>query len=98
MSHPPVTIDAMAAAMLLDFALGQLHGDNQLDGCCPRCCGPCAAIQKLHDDGQLDDVWRPYAQESEQDWWDPENGTARWDAIQGAWRLTDCHAPEDEPQ
>lgn len=55
--NPAVVIDMKAAGWLTSFALAKLWEateDPELGGCCPRCCGACAALARLADAGHLD--------------------------------------------
>jgi hypothetical protein len=50
-----VAVSLQAAAWLAESALDQLWDARQDDGCCcPDCCGPCAALEKLLEADQLD--------------------------------------------
>lgn len=48
--------------MLAHHALNELWVDTE--GCCPKCCIPCAAVKALDDEGILDALireWEEYA-------------------------------------
>lgn len=86
-----ILIDKAAAALLVDGALQVIWDMDQAgELCCPQCCGPCAALATLRDNGQLDDLMWPRA----------GDGDARWDQARGqvdralldrVWQRTDCH-------
>lgn len=51
----------LAYAMLTHHALNELYMDK--DGCCPKCCAPCGAVQILDNEGILDSLvqeWQEY--------------------------------------
>ncbi|MEV2239594.1 hypothetical protein [Micromonospora sp. NPDC049891] len=90
-----VTMPADVAMFLTAGHLNHLHAAGQDLGCCPVCCGPCLALKKLLDAGQLDDIVREYAS-----WgggwecWDEQAGQVDRVWLAGAWRMTDCHDTE----
>lgn len=89
-----VTMPATAAMFLAAGHLNHLHAvDQEDDGCCPVCCGPCAALKALLDAGQLDSIVRDYAAGG-WDCWDTnaDQVDRRW--LARAWRQTDCHTEE----
>jgi hypothetical protein len=86
-------MDLADAAGLAAFALGALHAEDQDEGCCPKCCAPCAALNHLAATGQLDRIAGDYvARTGECDWWDAAAGRVDPVWLARAWRLTDCHA------
>lgn len=52
----------LAYAMLAHHALNELFTDKE--GCCPKCCAPCGALQLLDGEGVLDTLvqeWHEYS-------------------------------------
>lgn len=88
--QPTVTLPTLIVSQLVDYALATLWQADQQEGCCPRCCNPCAALKALLDTGRLDDVARPLGRDSSF-WFEAGNCVDRvW--LTAAWRMTSCHA------
>ncbi|MEU8334728.1 hypothetical protein [Micromonospora tulbaghiae] len=85
-----VTMPADVAMLMAAGHLNQLHAADQNEGCCPVCCGPCAALKTLLDAGQLDDIARGYAAGG-WDVWDTERDQVNRAFLARAWRRTGCH-------
>lgn len=83
-----VTVERDVIARLIEAELDQVWLADHLEGCCSRCCGPCSALQRLLDLGQLDDLVRPRAAGS--DWWDAEHNQVDRAWLARAWRFTEC--------
>jgi hypothetical protein len=86
-----VTLDAETAALLVAGHLDILHGKEQDVGCCPRCCGPCSALKRLLDEGQLDQIVWAYGVQRRVEWWDEKAARVDRDWLASAWRMTACH-------
>lgn len=78
---------------LAEYAMSQLFAAEQDMGCCPRCCGACAALRQLLDAGQLDDLMREDGPSSY--WWDHVGGRVDRAWLDRAWRMTKCHDDEE---
>ncbi|WP_431881695.1 hypothetical protein [Micromonospora chalcea] len=89
-SEPPllVTVERDVIAMLIDAELTHLWLTERDEGCCPECCAPCAALKRLLELGQLDDLIRSRA--GRNDWWDADNDQVDRVWLAAAWRRTDC--------
>lgn len=88
---PDVTMPAEVAEELAAFALAKLwDADQNEGGCCPRCCPTCAALKRLLDADQLDDIVRE--QERGGDMWDAERDQVDRAWLERAWRMTECHS------
>lgn len=85
----PVTVDADIAAWLVAHALDSLWLADQEHGCCPECCGPCAALLRLTNDGSVDDIAAPYQTGDASMWW--VDGQVDREFLARAWRMTACH-------
>ncbi len=85
-----VTLPAEAAMFLVAGHINMLASADEDEGCCPVCCGPCAALKTLLDAGQLDDIVRTYGSQG-WDWWDAETGQVDRGLLARAWRMTQCH-------
>lgn len=86
-----VTVDLPAGVIsqLVDYALAMLWQADQQEGCCPKCCNACAALQALDETGQLDEFARRYGRGSFY-WYEPADRVNRaW--LNEAWRMTGCH-------
>jgi hypothetical protein len=84
-------VNTEAVAWLVIHAINGLYQDDQEEGCCPKCCGPCLALKLLLDDGQLDDAVRIHA--DGYDWWDERVGMVKRSLFDNGWRMTACHQP-----
>lgn len=89
MPDDTVTLDKMTAAWLTHNAFVHLWYAAQDEGCCPTCCGVCAGLKDLHQRGMLSDLLRPYEKDGN-GWWSDQGGVD-YEAMQAAWRLTECH-------
>lgn len=78
-----------AVAWLAVHALNELYIADQEEGCCPKCCGPCRALDLMREDGSLD--WLVRKQGDGNDWWDPDRRMVDPKLFGRAWRRTDCH-------
>lgn len=93
--EPAVVVDRTVLEWLVLHALNTLWGSDQEDGCCDRCCAPCAAIRLLLDDGRLDDAIRDRG--PSHSWWDDATAGVDRGWLERAWRLTGCHDDGGEP-
>lgn len=98
MAADMVTLPAEEAGQLARFALDMLFMGDQEEGCCPRCCAPCWALQQLLDAGRLDALIAPIAKadgwtDDKIAWWDGRQ--VRRDFLARAWRMTECHEGGD---
>ena len=85
-----MTIEFEALGWLTIHALvSHIYADEQDEGCCPECCGPCTAVAALMMTGRLDDIVRPHA--DGYDWWDVDNDRVDRERLYRAWRMTSCH-------
>lgn len=82
----------MAGGMSLTLAYLVAHAVNSLGHdttCCPHECGPCHALQDLHDAGALTAMLRPYVVHSggDWDWWtgSADHGWFDWDWVLAHW-------------
>lgn len=82
-----IVLERQTAAWLIVHALNILFLDNSREGCCPECCGACAAIKQLLDAGQLDDAI--ITEGERHSWW--TDGRVDRDWLRRAWRMTSCH-------
>jgi hypothetical protein len=73
-----VTMPTLTAARLVAGHVDRLWdawaNDGDMPGCCPECCGPCAALKDLYDRGELDGLYGAYVDQGfgEMDTWDAE--------------------------
>lgn len=96
-----ITVPAIPTARLLTAALAHLHHEDQSDGCCPRCCGSCWAIDQFKQTGMLDQLARTSPGTVGATWWADDQIDRAF--LERAWRRTSCHggasqaAEQDKP-
>lgn len=96
-----VTSRLEAYAMLAHHALNDIF--YSYDGCCPKCCATCGAIQYLDNEGILDEViknWdtdsegNPVLQEGNPSWWVDGKVAREW--LYASWakgvKELECHS------
>lgn len=71
--------------------------EDDMQGCCTRCCGPCGALKRMLDAGQLDDILRPYTVDG-WDWWNAAEDRLDRDALAKAWDPENCPNHDDEDE
>jgi len=87
------TMPTLAAAFLVAGHVGDLWSqwahDKETPGCCPTCCGPCAALKDLLDRGQLDDLYGVYVDHvgGGHEPWDADKGQVGRDWLTQAWSV-----------
>lgn len=95
----PTHVAALLVAGHVNNLWHQWANDKDVPGCCPRCCGPCAALKELFDTGQLDDLYGAYMDRvgGESDTWDPERRTVGRAWLLKAWSVElTCHDDDAE--
>lgn len=80
-AEPPVWLPLFA------HGLNELFVDEQDEGCCYECCGPCNALKQMLDAGLLD-YYAKMVIETMGDsyWWKKDKVDREW--LESAWRLT----------
>lgn len=77
-------LDVLYPGFWDDLSVLAAHAINTLGQgvgeCCPHHCGPCGALRHLHDAGILNDLLRPYVEDSGGgwDWWDKDHVNMDW--------------------
>lgn len=56
----PTHVAAWLVAGHVDNLWQQWANDEEVPGCCPQCCGPCAGLKELLDLGLLDELYGAY--------------------------------------
>lgn len=70
-------------------------GDTECDGCCPVCCGPCAALAWFRDNPQARVALAHWLVDWDPEWdWCEPDGQIKWAEIEKHWKLTECHEEE----
>lgn len=92
--HPPLvaSLDLRLVATLARAALDQLWSSEADGGCCPRCCGPCHALDELLRRGQLDELLSHDPAVPGLLWWREGRVDREW--LGRVWCLTSCHDEE----
>lgn len=85
-------VNSDAIRWLTIHALNEMSRAADDAGCCPMCCAPCAAVLRLFQDGQLDEIVEAGA--SGYDWWNAERDEVDREWMHKAWRMTECHGDE----
>ena len=85
----PAEVMTLLVAGHLDILF---HGE-QVEGCCPWCCGPCWALSRLLRLDQLDGLVRDHVTgpSGQRYWWDYGNDRVDREWLSRAWRMTACH-------
>ena len=92
-----ITMSTLTAARLVAGHVNHLWqqwADEDLRGCCNRCCAPCAALKDLYDRGQLDRLYGVYVDHVGDDHspWDPERRQIDRAWLNRAWTADlGCH-------
>lgn len=95
----PTLTAARLVAGHVDNLWSQWANDDEVPGCCPLCCGPCAALKDLLDRGQLDELYGVYVDQGfgEMDTWDAERRQVGRDWLRKAWSAdATCGHPSTE--
>lgn len=85
------TLPTLTAARLVAGHVNMLWqhwaNDPEMPGCCPHCCGPCAALKDLYDRGQLDTLYGAYQDSvgGDNEVWDPVLRQVRRGWLLQAW-------------
>lgn len=90
----PLSVAADLVAGHVDTLWNQVVNDEDMHGCCPRCCAPCHALRELLKLGQLDFLYGQYMQVSggESSVWDTGKQQIDRSWFAGAWRNDlGCH-------
>lgn len=82
-------ISAADAAWLVQSLLDSLWVDDQGEGCCNSCCGPCSTLNSLLEKGTLDELANGNGRAEENGWW--VNGQVDREFLRRAWRRDECH-------
>jgi hypothetical protein len=85
----PTDVAADLVAGHLHTLWNQVVNDEDMRGCCKRCCAPCHALSELLDMGLLDDLYEVYLSYSggrDSDVWDDEKGEIDRAWFANAWR------------
>jgi hypothetical protein len=97
-----LTVDLVAVAWLAESTLDHIwyaEQDDDWEGCCPRCCAPCAALKRLLDDGQLDELLTHAPAAVNSEWWAVDHlgrGGVDREWLEKAWQLTACHCDGED--
>lgn len=99
MTERAISVPFSAVSWLVQHNLNQLWSQSEdpevrdsdgLQPCCPRCCGPCEALQTLLDAGQLDDLAAPGSFGLVDDaWWDFKRARVDRKWLESAWHPRD---------
>lgn len=76
-------IDKTTLAYLVANEINMLITFEEGVRCCPHECGPCLALWRLHDSGDLDLILDEYG--PGYDWWDDDKKQVRWEMITSRW-------------
>ena len=66
---------------------------SQEEGCCPKCCGPCAALAYFRNDEMADEALSVWLEAWDLNWdWCTQDGHVRWADIEAKWTMEECHS------